>query len=141
MKRIAALALLLLAAGCRNFESPTAPAAATQLAANAQTERYTLDPPALVLKPGESATIAVHMNGGVSTLGVVFDCDGPCTVAEIRGDIYQWTSDGTITVRALQAGTARIRATSRVFGGTSTIELIGDIRVVPAVGRRRSVRH
>ncbi|HKR64909.1 MAG TPA: hypothetical protein VJZ00_14340 [Thermoanaerobaculia bacterium] len=139
MKRFAILLLALLAA-CRNFESPTEPGRALNVRTNA-TDRYTLDPPSVVLKPGQSVTIAVHINPGVSTLGVVFDCDGPCSAAKIEGYIPQWSSDGTITITALQGGRERIRANSRNFGSPDHIEVIGEVRVDPDAARRRSVRH
>jgi hypothetical protein len=140
MTRFAPLVLLALAAGCGNYESPTAPL--LRVEANATfDERFTLDNPMPVLRPGETITIGVRAKWAYP-LGVGFGCAVPeCEVAQIRGEIGRNSDSGTITITALKPGTARIVGTIWNMGRAPGTAIVGEVFVEPVQARRRSVRH
>jgi hypothetical protein len=142
VKTLVALSLVVIVTGCTKLETPTEPADTSSIVANAVSdERFTLDPHRIVLKPGETKQINVRAIQAYP-LGIAFDCvREECLVAEIKGSIAQGASEGTITVRALQPGTARIVATIWNFGRAPGIATVGEVIVTTAEKRRRSVRH
>jgi len=104
-------------------------------------ERFAVEPQRIVLRPGDSTQVRVRAPWEYP-LGVGFECRIPeCAVAEISGSIPQGGSEGVITIKALQPGTARIVASIWNFGRAPGQAVVGFVRVEPEQSRRRSVSH